>query len=417
MALIKQIKAREILDSRGNPTIEVECTTDYGIFIDSVPSGASRGEKEALELRDGGIRYGGKGVLKAVEIVNKTIGPKIIGLDSKNQKQIDDLMIELDGTSNKSNLGANSILGVSMAVCRAGAKANNLDLYEYISLLCSGRYKKKYLMPKCCFNIINGGKHAGNNLDFQEFMIVPISKSFSEELRMASETYYTLKAKLKENYSENAINIGDEGGFAPPMDVPEVALGMIMNSIEDAKFKENIKIVIDVAANSFYKKDYYSLSTGGFAKDEFIDYYSDLVNKYPIIGLEDPLEEEDWSGFSKITKKLGEKIMIVGDDLLVSNIKYIKKAKENNSCNAVLLKPNQVGTVSELIDSVNLAKEYGWKTIVSHRSGETTDDFIADLAVGIQSDFIKTGAPARGERVSKYNRLLKIEEMIKYLLD
>ncbi len=415
MALIKEIKAREILDSRGNPTIEVECVTDDCIFVDSVPAGASRGEREAIELRDGGMRYGGKGVLKAVDVVNKIIGPKIIGFDSEDQEQIDKLMIDLDGTPNKSKLGANSILGVSMAVCRAGAKSKSLELYEYISLLYSGRYKRKYKIPKCCFNVINGGKHAGNNLSFQEFMIVPSANSFKEELRMASEIYYSLKVRLKENYSANAINVGDEGGFAPPIDVPEVALGNITGAIEYAGFEGNVNIVLDVAASSFFKNEYYSLSTGGYNKDEFIDYYTDLISSYPIIGIEDPLEENDWKGFSEITKKIGKDIMIIGDDLLVSNIEYIKKAKEKDSCNAVLLKLNQVGTVTELIASANLAKEYGWKTVVSHRSGETTDDFIADLAVGINADHMKSGAPARGERICKYNRLLKIEEMIKYI--
>ncbi|MDD5753102.1 MAG: enolase, partial [Candidatus Pacebacteria bacterium] len=338
MALIKEIKAREILDSRGNPTIEVECITDDNIFIDSVPAGASKGEREAIELRDGGTRFGGKGVLKAVDVINKVIGPKIIGLDPEDQEQIDKLMIDLDGTSNKSKLGANSILGISMAVCRAGAKSKNLELYEYISLLFSGRYKRKYKIPKCCFNVINGGKHAGNNLSFQEFMIVPNAESFKEELRIASEIYYALKLKLKTNYSANAINVGDEGGFAPPIDVPEVALGNIIGAIEDAGFEEKVSIVLDVAASSFFKDEYYSLSTGAYNKDEFIEYYSDLISSYPIIGIEDPLEENDWKGFSEITKKMGKDIMIIGDDLLVSNVEYIKKAKEKDSCNAVLLK-------------------------------------------------------------------------------
>lgn len=417
MAIIKEIKAREILDSRGNPTIEVECVTDDGIFIDAVPSGASKGEREALELRDGGVEYRGKGVSKAVDNVNKIIAPKIIGLDSEDQENIDRLMIDLDGTSNKSKLGANSILGVSMAICRAGAKSKNLELYEYISLLCFDRYKRKYKIPKCCFNVINGGKHAGNNLSFQEFMIVPFANSFKEELRMASEIYYNLKSRLKKNYSSNAINVGDEGGFAPPIDVPEVALGNITGAIESSGYNDSTKIILDVAATSFFKDGYYSLSTGGYNTSELVEYYNNLITGYPIIGIEDPLEENDWNGFNEITKTIGRDIIIIGDDLLVSNVEYIKKANEENACNAVLLKLNQVGTVTELIASANLAKEYGWKTIVSHRSGETTDDFIADLAVGIDSDYMKSGAPARGERVCKYNRLLKIEEMIKYLID
>ncbi len=417
MSLIQSIKAREIVDSRGNPTIEVECSTEDGVFIDSVPAGASKGEREARELRDGGIKYEGLGVSKAVDIVNRIISARLKGLNPENQKELDDLMIALDGTPNKENLGANSILGVSMAICRAGARAKGLELYEYVSFLQSGRHKRKYKMPKACFNVINGGQHAGNNLDFQEFMIVPFAGSFKEELRMAMETYGVLKGKLKKNYSGAAINLGDEGGFAPPIDVPEVALGIISKAIEGAGFRGGIKIILDIAATQFFKEGYYALSTGGFTKYEFLDYYADLVSKYPIIGLEDPLEEKDWQGFKEITENLGRKVMIIGDDLLVSNEKYIRRAKEEEACNAVLLKPNQVGTVSELLESVNLAKEYEWKTIVSHRSGETNDDFIADLAVGISADFIKSGAPARGERTAKYNRLLKIEEMLKYILD
>ncbi|MDD5696620.1 MAG: phosphopyruvate hydratase [Candidatus Pacebacteria bacterium] len=417
MSSIKSIRAREIIDSRGAPTVEVECATEDGVFVDSVPAGASKGEREAVELRDGGIKYGGFGVSKAIDNINKIISARLNGLNPEDQKEIDNLMIALDGTANKSNLGANSILGVSMAVCRAGAKARGLELYEHISSLQSGRHKRKYRMPKACFNVINGGKHAGNNLDFQEFMIVPLAGSFKEELRMAVETYHTIKGKLKKNYSETAINVGDEGGFAPPIDVAEVALGIIVKAIESAGFKGGIKIVLDIAASHFFKDGYYALSTGGFTKDEFIDYYADLVSKYPIIGLEDPLEEKDWQGFKEITDNLGPEVMIIGDDLLVSNAKYIKEAKEGEACNAVLLKPNQVGTVSELLESINLAKEYGWKTVVSHRSGETNDDFIADLAVGIGADFIKSGAPARGERTAKYNRLIKIEEMLKYILD
>jgi enolase len=417
MALIKEIKAREILDSRGNPTIEVECVTDDGVFIDSVPAGASKGEREAIELRDKSARYGGKGVSQAVEIVNKTIGPKLIGLDPTNQKEIDELMIALDGTENKSNLGANSILGVSMAICRAGAKSKGLELFEHISEIESGRYKRKYKIPKCSFNVINGGKHAGNNLSFQEFMIVPASESFKEELMMAVETYYALKAKLKKSCSAGATNVGDEGGFAPLIEVPEVALGTIMKAIECANYKGSIKIILDVAATNFLKEGYYALSTVGYTKDEFIEYYNGLIRNYPIIGIEDPLEESDWEGFKEITERIGRNVMIIGDDLLVSNVKYIRKAKEENACNAVLLKLNQIGTVTELINSASLAKEYGWKTMVAHRSGETNDDFIADLAVGIDADYMKAGAPARGERVCKYNRLLKIEEMLKYLLD
>lgn len=417
MSSIKSIKAREIIDSRGMPTLEVECKTEDGIFVDSVPAGASKGEKEVVELRDKEARYGGMGVSKAADNINRIISARLKGFNPEDQKTIDNLMIVLDGSSDKSNLGANSILGVSLAVCRAGAKARGLELFEHISSLFLGRYKRKYKIPKACFNVINGGKHAGNNLDFQEFMIVPSAESFKEELRIAVEVYQALKKRLEKNYSKTAINVGDEGGFAPPIDMAEVTLGILIKSIEGAGFRGSIQLMLDVAATSFFKNNYYVLSTGGLTKDELLDYYSDLVFKYPIIGLEDPLEENDWQGFREITSELGRKIMIVGDDLLASQEKYIKKAKEEEACNAVILKLNQVGTVSELLESASLAKEYGWKTIVSHRSGETNDDFIVDLAVGISADFIKAGAPARGERIAKYNRLLKIEEMLKYLID
>lgn len=415
MSSIKSIRAREIIDSRGMPTLEVVCETEDGIFIDSVPAGASKGEKEAIELRDKEARYGGMGVSRAVDNVNRIISARLKGLNPEDQKNIDNLMIVLDGSPDKSNLGANSILGVSLAVCRAGARARGLELFEHISSLFMDRYKRKYKMPKACFNVINGGKHAGNNLDFQEFMIVPSVESFKEELRIAAEVYQGIKKRLEKNYSKTAINVGDEGGFAPPIDMAEVALGVMIKSIECTGWRGKVQLMLDIAASYFFKNNYYVLSTGGLTKNELLDYYADLVFKYPIIGLEDPLDEEDWQGFREITSELGRRIMIVGDDLLASQEKYIKKAKEEEACNAVILKPNQVGTISELLESASLAKEYGWKTIVSHRSGETDDDFIADLAVGINADFIKAGAPARGERTAKYNRLLKIEEMLKYI--
>lgn len=413
-SLIKSIKAREILDSRGNPTVEVECAIDAGVFVDSVPSGASTGTREAIELRDGGIRFGGKGVLKAVKNVNEIIAPRLIGMDACEQRRIDELMAEMDSTENKSKLGANAILPVSMAICRAGAAALNQPLYEHIADLAQNR--NSLFIPKGFFNILNGGAHAGNDLDFQEFMIVPASESFAENLRMASETYYKLKKILIENYSPSATNVGDEGGFAPPIDFPEVALGLIAKAIERAKYYGKININLDVAASQFACKDrdgYYKTRMGVMNREDFINYYEDLLNNYPIIGIEDPFAENDWNGFAAITERLGKRIMVIGDDLLVTNLKYIKEAEEKKACNAALLKLNQIGTITECIASANAAKANGWQTIVSNRSSETTDDFIADLAVGIGADGIKSGAPSRGERLAKYNRLLKIEEEIK----
>lgn len=408
--LIKSIKAREILDSRGNPTVEVECGLENGIFTASVASGASVGQKEALELRDNELRFGGKGVLKAVKNVNEIIAPRLLDLDIREQKNLDELMLGLDGTPNKANLGANAILPVSMAICRAAATALGQPLYKYISDLAKNR--NSLFIPKGFFNVINGGAHAGNDLDFQEFMLVPQSESFSENLRMASETYYKLKKILMESYSAAAINVGDEGGFAPPIDSPEVALSLISQAIERANFYGKIEINLDIAASQFCCKKqagYYQTKMGVFNRDDFIDYYKGLLNNYRIIGLEDPFAEDDWEGFAQITEQLGRKIMIIGDDLLATNLEYIKKAQKEKVCNTVLLKLNQIGTVTECINAANAAKASNWKTIVSHRSGETTDDFIADLAVGLGADGLKAGAPARGERLVKYNRLLKIE--------
>jgi len=412
---IKSIRAREVLDSRGNPTIEVECITMKGTYTASVPSGASTGAKEAFELRDGGDRYGGKGVLKAVRSVNEIIGPRILGMDCTNQKEIDETIIALDGTEGKYNLGANAVVGVSMAVCRAGADSKDMELYEYIGSLFGNKDLK---LPLPAFNILNGGAHADNGLDFQEFMIVPHMESFKENLRAGSEIYFKLKKFLKESYPEFPVNVGDEGGFAPPIEIPEVALGLIVKAIDDSRYYTNkVKIILDVAATQFYKKEkgvsegFYGTKMGVFSRADFLNYYLNLINNYPIIGLEDPFSEEDWKGFEKITERAKD-IMIIGDDLLVSNPKMIKEAQMKKACNAVILKINQIGTVTEILESARLAKEGGWKTIVSHRSGETCDSFIADLAVGISSDYIKSGAPSRGERLAKYNRLCRIEEKI-----
>ncbi len=402
MSKIKSIEAREILDSRGNPTIEVLLETKDEKVKSSVPSGASKGEHEAHELRDGGKRYNGRGVLKAIKNINKVIAPKIIGKSVLGQEKIDKLMIDLDGTENKSKLGANSILGVSLAVCRAGAVSSKKPLYRYIN---SFFEESKASIPQPCFNIINGGAHAGNDLDFQEFMIVPSKRKIKDNIREASEFYHNLKDKLKKNYSSSAINVGDEGGFAPPLNNAEDALKLI-SSIK------KIDVILDVAAGEFLNEELYRLGIKSLKREDLVNYYFELINKYPIIGLEDPFGENDYEGWKLLSSKNNSKILIIGDDLLATNPNKIKEAYQNGYCNAMILKLNQIGTVSESIESAKLAKKYKWKIIVSHRSGETNDDFIADFSVGINSNYIKSGAPARGERVAKYNRLMEIEEEI-----
>ena len=401
---IKKIVGEEILDSRGNPTVEVSLFTEEGLFKAAVPSGASTGKNEANELRDGGKRFNGKGVLKAVKNINEILGPKLEGKEVVKQKEIDDLLIRLDGTKNKSKLGANAICGVSMAVCRAGAKAENIPLWEYISNL-SGQ---KPSLPTPCFNIINGGAHAANDLDFQEFMVVPAVKPFSQAFRLGLKTYQQLRETIKGKYGNLSLKMGDEGGFAPLIKKPEQALDLILETIKNFNFKKDIKIILDVASSQFFKKGKYETNFGSFTSDELNEYYYGLIEKYPIIGLEDPLAEEDWKGWASLKSD----ILVIGDDLLTTNPKRIKEAKEKNACNAMILKINQIGTVSEAIEAGNLAKSYGWKIIVSHRSGETMDDFIADLAVGTGADYIKSGAPAKKERLAKYKRLLKIEKEI-----
>jgi len=403
MSKIKSIKAREILDSRGNPTIEVELLINKDSFLASVPSGASVGKYEAKELRDGEKRYKGKGVLKAVKNIEQIIAPKLKGLNVNNQKRIDEILITLDGTKDKSNLGANAILPVSMAICRAGANTQNLSLYKYIEKYMGTTCIK---LPKPAFNIINGGAHAGNNLDFQEFMVVPQLKNFNRNLQAGTEIYHSLKEILKKEFGEISINVGDEGGFAPNLSKAEEALNLIMKAIKISDYQNQIKIALDVAASEFYKNKKYK----GKTSLEMIDCYLKLIKKYPIVSIEDPFNEDDFQAFSNLMKKCENKINIIGDDLLVTNVERIKLAKEKNLCNGLLLKINQIGTVSEAIEAAKLAKSYNWKIMVSHRSGETNDDFIADLAVGIGADYIKSGAPARGERVAKYNRLLKIEQ-------
>ena len=400
---IENIKAREVLDSRGNPTVEVDVILDNKVLGRAiVPSGASTGSREALELRDGGSRYNGKGVLKAVDNVNNIIKPKLIGLDPLNQELIDNTMIELDGTENKSKLGANAILAVSMANFKAASISLNKPLYEYAG---SGRKQ-----PVPMMNILNGGAHADNNLDFQEFMIVPNADTIKERVRIGSEVFHTLKKVLKEQGYNT--NVGDEGGFAPNLNSNKQALDFIVLAIEKAGYKKGIdvNIALDVAASEFYKDGLYYCDGKQMTTLELIEFYKEICNDYPIISIEDPVDENDWDGFVLITKELGDKIQLVGDDLFVTNIKYLKKAIDLKAGNAILLKLNQIGTITETLKTIKLAKENNYKTIISHRSGESEDTIIADLAVGLDLGQIKTGSLSRTDRTCKYNQLIRIEE-------
>ena len=406
---IKDIHAREILDSRGNPTIEVDMTLDNGVTATaSVPSGASTGSREALELRDKDPkRYEGKGVLQAVSNVNTIIRPALIGKKA-DQLSIDNYLIKLDGTENKSNLGANAILAVSLACLKCLAKANDKELYEYVS-------NRNVTMPIPMINIINGGAHAVNNIDIQEFMIMPVMKSIKERIRAASEVFHTLKKLLSINGF--AVGVGDEGGFAPNLNNNTMALDFIMEAIRKAGYKpgEDIFIALDVAASELYDKETntYKLDGKSFTSEELITFYEKLIDAYPILSIEDPFYENDFETLAKFTSLVGSRIMIVGDDYFVTNEKYLEKGIEMHAGNAILLKANQIGTVSEMIKTIVLAKKNNYKTIISHRSGETEDTFIADLAVGLAIPFIKTGSMCRGERIAKYNRLMRIEEKLK----
>lgn len=406
---IKDIYAREILDSRGNPTIEVKVTLDnLNIGIASIPSGASTGSKEALELRDNNsARYNGKGVLKAVENVNTIIRDRLVG-EEVNQRNIDNILIKMDGTVNKRHLGANAILGVSLAVLKAAALSHNKELYEYVS-------NGKVTLPIPMINIINGGMHAQNNLDIQEFMIIPIVKSFKERLRVATEIFHNLKSILK---SRNLVtSVGDEGGFAPDLASNEEAIEVIIEAIKKSGYipGRQVYIALDVAASSFYleAENKYLFEGNKISSKELIDYYLKLINKYPIISIEDAFDENDVTSMIELTKELGRKILLVGDDFFVTNKKYLQDGINQKYCNAILLKPNQIGTVSEMCDTIKLAYLNNYKMIISHRSGETNDTFIADLACGFNIPFIKTGSVSRGERIAKYNRLLEIEEQVR----
>jgi len=402
---IKSIKAREILDSRSNPTVEVEMILENGISaIASVPSGASTGSKEAIELRDGDSRYHGKGVLKAVYNVNTIIAPKVVGMEL-NQNNVDKMLLELDGTYNKSNLGANAILAVSLASLKCLAKLEGKELYEYVS-------NGKYSMPIPMINVINGGAHADNNLDLQEFMIVPLLETEKERVRAASEVFITLKKMLKQDGM--ATGVGDEGGFAPNLPNNEECFKYLVKAIEDSGYVpgKDIALAIDCAASEFYEDGKYTLDNKEYTALELKDYYLDLIAKYPIISIEDPFEEEDAESFALLTKEAGDKIMIVGDDFFVSQTKYLQMGIDKKAANAILLKANQVGSVTEFIETINLAKANNIKMIISHRSGETEDTFIADLGVGLDIPYIKTGSVSRGERVAKYNRLMAIEDKL-----
>ncbi|HEX2893971.1 MAG TPA: phosphopyruvate hydratase [Marmoricola sp.] len=405
MAGIEDVIAREILDSRGNPTVEVEVILDDDSFgRAAVPSGASTGAFEAVELRDGGDRYGGKGTEKAVAAVQSQIAQRIVGLDAADQRLVDQEMLDLDGTPNKANLGANAILGASLAVARAAAMSAGLPLYRYVG------GPNAYLLPVPMMNILNGGSHADSNVDIQEFMIAPIgAPTFREALRQGAEVYHALKSVLKKQGL--ATGLGDEGGFAPNLDSNRAALDLISTAIETAGLKvgQDIALALDVAASEFYSDGSYTFEGGSKSAAEMTAYYADLVSSYPIVSIEDPLNEEDWDGWKTITDELGDRVQIVGDDLFVTNVERLQRGIDGGQANALLVKVNQIGSLTETLDSVDLAHRNGFRCMMSHRSGETEDTTISDLAVATNCGQIKTGAPARSERVAKYNQLLRIE--------
>ena len=403
---IEKVWAREVLDSRGNPTVEAEVTVKGHKISAIAPSGASTGTWEALELRDGGQRYGGKGVLKAVENIRGKIAGRIVGMDPTDLRAVDEAMIELDGTDNKSNLGGNATVAVSLAVARAGAMCNGVSVYEHIG-------GDHVTLPVPMLNIINGGKHAGGDLKIQECMIIPAgAKSFSDCLRMSSEVYMHLKSILKSKYGAGAINIGDEGGFAPPLDTVDEALTVICDAVSDAGYApgKDVFLAIDAASSEFYSDGKYSVDGMTLSPGELLDHYVELVGSHPLVSIEDPFFEDDFATTAEFTKKVGKHVQVVGDDLFVTNTKRLARGIEQGAANALLLKVNQIGTVTESGDAAALSYKNGYNVVVSHRSGESEDTTIADLSVGWGSGEIKTGAPARGERTAKYNRLLRIEE-------
>jgi enolase len=404
---ITKVKAREVLDSRGNPTVEVEIWAGKAMGRAMAPSGASTGIHEALELRDGDkSRYAGKGVLKAVKNVDTKIANAIVGHDCTKQEEIDKVIIELDGTENKVNLGANATVATSMAVAKCAAACKGIPLYKSFSLQAS-------LLPVPMLNVLNGGKHAGTKLSPQEFMLMPIgAPNFCDALRMAAETYHALAKIVKERYGVSAKNVGDEGGYAPNMKMTSEALECLMKAIETEGYSKEISLAIDPAASSFYDTDKkkYFLDGKNITSQELVDFWVELAATYPIVSIEDPFQEEDFESFAALTERIGSRVQIVGDDIFVTNVKRIKTGMEKRSANSVLIKLNQVGTVTETINAIDLARSNGWTTVVSHRSGETEDPMIADFVVGMGTGQIKTGAPARGERTAKYNQLLRIEE-------
>jgi len=413
---IKKILARQIYDSRGNPTVEVDLTTEKGIFRAAVPSGASTGIYEALELRDKGDQWHGKGVTKAVDNVNNLIAPELVkaALEPEEQGKIDELMLKLDGTDNKNKLGANAILGVSMAVCKAGAAHKGVPLYRHIADLAG---VKDVIMPVPALNVINGGSHAGNKLAMQEFMVLPTGATcFSEAMRMGSELYHHLKGIIKKKYGLDATAVGDEGGFAPNFQNNGEALELLVEAIKKSGYEGKIQIGMDIAAAEFFKNGKYDLDfknpeskeADWITSDQLIEMYKGFIKDYPVVSIEDPFDQDDWEGYTKLTSET--EIQIVGDDLLVTNPKRIQTGIDKKACNALLLKVNQIGSVTESIKAHQMAKAQGWGTMVSHRSGETEDCFIADLVVGLGTGQIKTGAPCRSERLAKYNQLLRIEE-------
>ena len=407
---IKEVIGREILDSRGNPTVEVDVILENGVMgRAAVPSGASTGEREALELRDGGTRFMGKGVLKAVENVNGPLRDLVIGMDASNQKELDYAMISLDGTKTKSKFGANAILGISMAAMKASAKNENKPLYKYV-------YEKfgngKMSLPRPMMNIINGGAHADNKLDFQEYMIIPMADTIHERVRIGAEVFHNLKSVLK---SKGLVtSVGDEGGFAPDLESNSEGFELIMEAIKKAGYEpgKDVCMAIDVAASEFYKDGKYELvgENRSLTTEELIEYYEDLVNKYPIISIEDPVDENDWDGFNLVTKRIGDKVQLVGDDLFVTNKECLQMGIDHEAGNAILLKVNQIGTITETLETIELARSHDYKTVISHRSGETEDTTIADLAVGLDLGQIKTGSMSRTDRICKYNQLMRIEE-------
>lgn len=425
MATIQLIKARQIFDSRGNPTVEVDCHLSDGTFARAaVPSGASTGIYEALELRDGGSDYLGKGVSKAVNNVNSIIAPALVGKDPTDQTGIDNFMVQhLDGTQNewgwcKQKLGANAILAVSLAVCKAGAAAKNIPLYKHIANLAGN---KNLVLPVPAFNVINGGSHAGNKLAMQEFMILPIgASSFKEAMQIGVEVYHNLKSVIKKKYGQDATNVGDEGGFAPNIQENKEGLELLKTAIAKAGYTDKVVIGMDVAASEFFdgKDKSYDLNfkaenndgSQRISGDQLKDLYKSFTSEYPIVSIEDPFDQDDWSTYAKMTAEVGLQVQIVGDDLLVTNPKRVEKAINEKTCNALLLKVNQIGSVTESIEAVRMSKKAGWGVMASHRSGETEDTFIADLSVGLATGQIKTGAPCRSERLAKYNQLLRIEE-------